>query len=496
MSLLEQLASWAAGLSFDDIPLSVVTQAKSQILSQLAAVRAGTTNPAGKAIITSFGSPLQPNPKSSAYVLAALSMCLDFDDTAFAGHLSHSCVNVPLAYTHYLQLDGKTLLTAVITANECAARITAAATLGYHRGQTASHTHLVGSVAGRLSAQRAAASYWVNAWGIALSMPNWVLMPGFLGSDAKLFTAATPVRAGLDAVDAALAGLHGLSNIVEIEDGFLQQFADVPLPEMLTKGLGTRWHTQTISFKIYPGCAYLDSAIDCAVAVHAELAERFSPVELAESVTSIKIHASIFTVGMDEESRSFVKGPSSPLSALNFSTGYSVATALAYGTLSPVDFLPEQIDDPVRWILAGKVQLILDLDLTEKSLLATAPLGEALREGGTSAAEWLTSKGGEIGSKLAAKLERPSSDFTRATKSIGARLEVELDDGTLLEKSCEAAKGSVGTNSPAQQWALMVEKFLITGGHEDTTRAIENLEYLSPSQTAAEVEKALQIVEQ
>jgi 2-methylcitrate dehydratase PrpD len=324
-----------------------------------------------------------------------------------------------------------------------------------------------------------------------MAMPNWALIPAFMGSDAKLFTAAIPVRTGLDAVDAALAGLHGLANILETENGFLQKFADVPLPEIVTKGLGTRWHTQTISFKIYPGCAYLDSAVDCAIALHAELAAQFSLNELVGSITSIKLHASIFTVGMDIESEPFVRGPDSPLSALNFSSNYAVATALAYGTLSPSDFLPDQRNDPVRWALATKVQVVLDLELTERSLLATAPLGEALREGGTSAAEWLASKGGEYGSQLATKLGGPSSDFAQATKSIGARLEVELHDGTVLQKSCEAAKGSVGSSSPAQQWALMVDKFLLTGGHQESIRAVENLEDLSPSRLAREVEGAL-----
>ncbi len=86
-------------------------------------------------------------------MLSGLTSWLHFDDTAYAGHLSNSTATVPMAYAHALGLDGRSLLTAVIVANECAARIAASATLGPFRGQNAAHTHVAGAVSGRLRAE-------------------------------------------------------------------------------------------------------------------------------------------------------------------------------------------------------------------------------------------------------------------------------------------------------------------------------------------------------
>src|SRR5205823_3171007 len=156
-------------LELDDVPDRVVDLASSQVLSQLAAARAGLEHPLGQAVVRGFGQPWQANPAQSAFVLAGLTSWLHFDDTAYAGHLSNSTVTVPLAYARALRLDGRQLLTAVIAANECAARITAAATLVPFRGQNAAHTHVAGAVSGRLRAADAPLEEWTNAFGIAFS---------------------------------------------------------------------------------------------------------------------------------------------------------------------------------------------------------------------------------------------------------------------------------------------------------------------------------------
>ena len=154
MTLIENLSRWASNLDLDDVPDRVVRFASSQVLSQLAAARAGAQHRLGQAVIRGFGEPWQASAAQSAFVLAGLTSWLHFDDTAYAGHLSNSTATVPMAYAHALGLDGRRLLTAVIAANECAARVTAAATLGRFRGQNAAHTHLAGVVSGRLTRGR------------------------------------------------------------------------------------------------------------------------------------------------------------------------------------------------------------------------------------------------------------------------------------------------------------------------------------------------------
>jgi 2-methylcitrate dehydratase PrpD len=487
VTLTEQLAGWASRLTLDEIPPRVVECAKSQVLSQLAAARASQEHPLGRRVTEAFGPAWQPgDPKQTAYVLAALTMCLDFDDTMYAGHVSHSTVNVSLAYASALGLDGQALLTAVIAANECAARMTAAATLGQLRGQTAVHTHLAGAVAARSRSEAASVEQWVQAWGIALAMASWPLTRAFMGSDAKVLTASVPVRVGLDACDAAAAGLRGAPDILEHPDGFLARVASVPVPEAVTRGLGERWHTETLSFKVYPGCAYIDAAVDCAVALHREL-----PSLRPEEVMEIRVHGSIFTVGMELRSAPFVVGPDSSVSALNFSVGYNVATALLTGALTPADFARERLGDQRRWALAAKVRVEHDWALTRRAVLATAPLGEALRQAGDRAADWLRTMGGVQAADLLVNAGAPADSFEDAEKAIGARVEVHLTDGRVLAHARDIPLGAAGPQTRRAHAALMRDKFLACGGTAETADALAELERLPETEVARTMATAL-----
>lgn len=486
-TLTRRLADWASSLTFDDLPDDVIDFCRSQVLSQLAAARATLDHPLGDRISRVFGTPTDPDPHRRAVSLAALTMALDYDDTIYAGHVTHSSVNVPLAYGAAHGLDGRRLVAAIVTAGECAARVTVAATLGPHRGQTAAHAHLVGAPAGRLHAAGLSASAWVNAWGLALTAPPWSLHRGFLGSDAKVFTAAVPVDTGLRAVDGAEAGLVGAPDIIEAPDGFLARFADVPLPEAVVDGLGKRWHTTTTSFKVYPGCAYLDAAIDAAVAIH----HRLGSGEAAR-IESVIVAAGILTVVVDMRAAAYVEGPASPVAALNFSVAYSVATALLTGGLTHADFAAPLVADPRRWGLVERIRVEHDEEITRRSLLATAPLGEALRFAGPDRArEWLVAHGGEQAASIVEDLGRPVSDFDHADKAVGARVVVTMDDGRTLIESVDIAKGAIGSTSGPDHGELMRDKFLSCGGSPRVADDIAYLEDMSSEQVARLVERAL-----
>ena len=489
MTLTEELAVWASRLELDDVPDRVVKIAQSQLLSQLAAARAGASHPLGRAVTRAFGPPLQPDAKQSACVLAGLTSWLHFDDTAYAGHISNSTATVPIAYAHALGLDGRGLLTAMIAANECAARVTAAATLGPFRGQSATHTHLTGAVSGRLRSEGAQSERWVAAFGMAFGIPPRMLAPGFLNSDAKVLSAFTPVRVGLDACDAAAAGLAGARDILEHPEGFLSRFATVPLPEAVTAGLGVRWHTETLSFKMHPGGPGIDSAVDCAMELHRELG-----VFGSDDVAEIVVHTSHYTTVVDGRAAEYVDGPDSPVSALVFSTPYAVATTLLYGELTAADFARPRVGDPRRWELARKVRLEHDLEMTRDSFLCEAPFGEALRQAGPAAATWLAEFGGAwLVELVAADISQPSKDFEQASKVTAARVVVRLTDGRTAERRVDIPIGAIGPDTRAGHAALVRQKFLSTGGPEPVADAVEGIVDASPVDVAWLLETALRV---
>jgi 2-methylcitrate dehydratase PrpD len=486
VTLIENLSQWASGIELDDVPDRVVGFATSQVLSQLAAARLGAQHPLGQAVIRGFGQPWQADAAKSAFVLAGLTSWLHFDDTGYAGHLSNSTATVPLAYAHALGLDGRQLLTAVIAANECAARITAAATLGPFRGQNAAHTHVAGAVSGRLRAENASAEQWVNAFGIAFSMPPRPFLRAFLGSDAKVLSAATPVRMGLDACDAARAGLLGMRDVLEHPDGFLATFATVPLPDAVDLDLGRRWHTETLSFKVHPGGPGLDAAVDCAL----DLRRVLGPLGVDE-IDEVVVTTSMYTLIVDQKAAEFIDAERSPVSALVFSTPYAVATTLLTGDYTGADFTTPAVADPERWRLAAKVRLEHDAEMTRASLLSEAPFGEALRQAGPRAAKWLEEVGTQWLVDLVGELEPPRESFETATKVTPARVEVRLRDGSAHSRELAIPVGAIGPDLRARHPELVRAKFLGTGGSAEVANVAAALRTASAADVRQMLDGAL-----
>lgn len=482
---LRELSQWAATLRPEHIPCRVLKLAASQVLSQAASIRAGLRHPLGRRLVAAFGHPMQRDPRTAAGVFAALGSWLNLDDTAYAGHLSNSTVAVPLAFAYTRRLDGLSLLTAVVAANECAARITASATLGPLRGQSAVHTHLAGAVAGRLHCDRASAALFENAFGLAFAMPNWPLMRAFLASDARLFNTFTPVRTAMDACDAAYAGLRGAPDIVEHEDGFLARFATVPLPQAVAKGLGRRWHTDTLSFKMHPGGPGIDAAVDCAAEIHRELGG-LRPEDVAEVV----VEASLYTLFAGERAARYVNGPGSPLGALVLDVPYPVATTLLTGEFTVDDFSSPHLDDPARWALARRVRLEHDTEMTRELFLSDAPFGEAVREAGERAVPWLRGFGGDELVDLLGPLSADDRDFSRAAKATGARVTVRLTDGRTVSRTRLIPVGAAGPETRVRHADLVREKFLSVGGPHEVSDRVDRLHRMRPGALRRWIEAA------
>ncbi|GGM16932.1 MmgE/PrpD family protein [Micromonospora yangpuensis] len=479
--LITTLARWAAGLRFEQIPPRIVELATSQVLAQLAAIRAGLRHSAGSALVAAFGPPRQPDPRRAAAVLGVLGSWLNLDDTAYAGHLAPSTVAVPLAYARSGGLDGRALLTAVVAANECAARITAAATLGPLRGQSALHTHLAGAVAGRLSSEGAPGDRWVAALSLAFAAPPWPMMHAFLGGDAKLLHVLPSIRTAMDACDAAAAGLTGVPDILEHPRGFLGRFATVPLPEVVTDELGRRWHTDTLSFKLRPGGPGVDAAVDCAIELHRRIGG--TPID------SVEVAASAYTLYAGQQAAPYLAGPDTPLSALLLDTTYPVATALLTGDLTVADFDTPAVRDPARWALAARIRQLHDPAMSRELFCSVAPFGGAVRRAGERGVAWLREF---VGPELAALAEpdRPAGGgrstahdgvppegqrFEESGKATPARVTVGLADGRSLSETRSVPLGAAGPQTRRQHRELVRGKFLAQGGSGPVADALGGL---------------------
>ncbi|MDD5748603.1 MAG: MmgE/PrpD family protein [Actinomycetota bacterium] len=377
MTEIEKIARWVSSLEYDDIPERVLEISKHQIASVAGAIYAGARSAAGMAVtgaVKNFGGSgefrLIPNGEMCSFETAllhncSLSMSLDYDDYLFLGHTGHSSVLVPLILSGERKVDSKTLLTAQVAANEVSGRLGASVVLGPHNGQMWAHIHLAGaSVAASkilgLDEERTA-----NAIGIALAEPNYPLFPGFMGPDSKMLTAAIPSMTGAVSAFLSEKGMKGSKSIIEDSRGFWANFSFVPLPFMLS-GFGESWVTETIAFKPYPGCAYVDAALDAVFQILNAFKEKKGRDIEPEDVSRIRVKGSLLSVAMDGISRSYSAMWELSPSCINFSIPKSIAVAILAGKLTGDEFSSGYLEGNGERIktLASKVSLEHDPSLT------------------------------------------------------------------------------------------------------------------------------------
>jgi 2-methylcitrate dehydratase PrpD len=361
------------------------------------------------------------------------------------------------ALTHSEGHTGGDLLAAQICAVEIAARVNTAVALGPLRGQMATHVHLLGATAAKARLEGLDPDPYAQALGFALSYPARALYPGFLGSDAKVLCASWPIRMGLEAVDAVRAGLRGNPSILEGRQGFLRTYADVAVPAFL-EGLGERWHTETNSYKVYPACAYIDSVLDATL----ELVRRHDI--RAEAVAAVDVHATVFTIGMDVQSAPYLAGPDSLVPTLSFSTPYNVACAIRDRELTPDHYTRPRIADRATWDLAAKVRLHLSDELTTEALLATAPIGAALRAAGAEGLDYVRHMARDRAEAIVDAVGRAADgkipDLSESTKAVGATVRIETLDGGSFQKTVKIPAGAAGSGDWKTLRGLMREKFV------------------------------------
>lgn len=531
MTFLEDMAEWVSGLSYRDIPERVLDLARHQIASVLAALYAGAGSTGGCTVIEAVraweegGSCTampagEPQPLYSALLQnCSLSMALDYDDYLFLGHTGHSAVLVPLAVAEMRGADAETMLVAQVAANEVAGRLGGSVVLGPHNGQMWAYIHLLGAAAGASRVLGLDPDRTADAMGIALYEPVYPLMPGFMGAQSKVLTAATPAVTGATAAFLAEAGMTGSRAIMEDPQGFLANMSFLPLPFMLT-GLGRSWVTDTIAFKPYPGCAYIDTAVDAVLEIMRcfleENGRRLDP----EEIDKVVVDASILTTAMDAMSGGYLEKSRLSPSNINFSIPQSLAIAVLAGELTGAQLTEDYLEENKRGILdlASRVCLAHDAGFTVgflralddvvdlKSLIAQVGLDEylgarrKLREHLRSVATldlrlalqaWksLTAEERAFLRSLvslrsilgkASPYDLGEARLELATMPFGARVHVRLRDGSSLEAERSIPRGGPGDGCrldvPKEKFKREVARFIDAEKASEALEAILDIE--------------------
>jgi 2-methylcitrate dehydratase PrpD len=357
-TICEGIGRWAASLTEADLPQSVRERSELQTASIMAAARAGAREAAPFAAVAGEG------PLGEVFAGAAASIAHDWDDYLYMGHTGHSAVAVSRAFAAD---DPTRALVAQVAANEVAGRLGLALLIGPHNGQFWASIHCAaGAVAAGvglgLDAQRLA-----HAVAIALYQPPYGLWPGFMGPASKLLTAAEPAVQGARAALLAAEGVEGALEIIEDDRGLLTHLSFAGRPSAFG-GLGEVWLSDTLAFKPYPGCAYLQSAVDAA------LRAEVSPAE----VRGVEIAGGYLTAAME----SLGEGAGLRPVGVSFSAKMSVAVALLAGRLTHNELSQEWLagNESAIGELAARMTVRHDWELTLATLQGAAAGGATLRD--------------------------------------------------------------------------------------------------------------------
>jgi 2-methylcitrate dehydratase PrpD len=419
-------------------------------------------------------------------------MALDYDDYLYMGHTGHSSVLGSWAVAEEIGADTRALLVAQVAANELEGRLGASVVLGPQNGQAWSFIHAAGAAAAAARLYGLDEAQTAHAIAIALFLPPFTMWPGFMGSSSKVLTAAIPTVTGIQAAQLAREGMTGALDVIEApREGFWASFSYAPMPRAMD-GLGEGWVTDTLAYKAYPGCAYIDTTMDALLDAHAHAGR-----PPAEKITAIEVEASLLTVEMNRLAMRHAApdGRLDPIH-LNFSIPGNAAICVLAGRLGAAEmalgFLTSRGDE-IR-ALAARVTLRHDWEMSARVVESFDGTGGA-RLGDLSPGElWRVARGylsrmgsggldlgrAPVGKMARALFERATRGGGDAGQSAGfesfrmvvpAQVTIVTDDGARTTSRQDVAFGAPGQE---RLFETVVDKYRreALSGH-DAARAIE-----------------------
>jgi 2-methylcitrate dehydratase PrpD len=362
-----QLAAFAAGLTFDAIPATVVRKAEDLLVDWFGSAIAGKgARPVET--IAGFAARMGPTTgaaevlinrsQSSAYfaamVNAAASHVAEQDDVHNGSVFHPATVVFPvaLAMAQTLGSSGRQLLTAAVAGYEVGIRV------GEFLGRSHYKVFHTTGTAGTLAAAAAAGSLlglspaqMQHAFGSAgtQSAGLWEFLR--TGADSKQLHTAHAAAVGLMSAWLAQDGFTGAAQILEGPQGMAAGMSSDADPAKLTAGLGMRWATAETSFKFHASCRHTHPAADALLQVMQT--HQLQPADIARVVTHVH-QGAIDVLGP-------VVNPAT-VHQSKFSMGTVLALVARFGHAGLVEF-DQHFKEDATTALCARVEMVLDAEV-------------------------------------------------------------------------------------------------------------------------------------
>lgn len=402
MYLTQKFAAFIAGTNYDDLPEQVVMLAKERIMDTLGAAIAGSVNweyaaqlreackKLGSGECSVIGGEKCYPAAHAAMINATYAHSVELDD----GHKNAGChagaVVVPTALTmaQAMGKSGRELIAAVAIGYEVTYRIAshvnpAQINKGFHPSSNCG-TYGAAAVAGKLMGLNE--EQLANALGQAGMLASGTMEATKSGQRAKCVQVGNAAYNGILAACLAQTGMEGCLTALEGPNGlFATQSENVDVEDVCCD-LGKVYTIGDTYNKMYPSCRHAQPGIEAALDLGVE--HRIDPADVAA------VHIGTHKVAY--ELTGIIKEPKNSGEA-KFSLAYGSAVALRRHRFGVADLMERSYTDPETLRLADKVTCEIDPDVQ-----AVFP------------------------------------------KKRGAKVRIELKDGTVYEKELYDLKGSPG----------------------------------------------------
>jgi len=446
------LVGFCACLDLKEGDAEIHERARQLLLDYLGVAIAGSRTESAKAVCrmlaasappgpsTVIGTGLQISPEYAALANGTAAHSIELDDTHQAGSIHLGVVMFSTAISlsqSQPDTDVGQFVSAVVAGYEVAARLAMALQpkhhyeLGFHPTATCG---VFGATVTAAKLLRLSEEQMLSAGGIAGSMAAGSLEFLANGTWTKRLHPGLAAQNGILAAKLAAAGFRGPSTIIEGRDGFLSAYSRNSKPELVTQNLGRDFAILHTSVKPHACCRYMQAPIDVLIElatthdIHPEQVER---VEVA-------VLEAGWPLVCEPRQRKY-----SPINIVDaqFSMPFGAAVALMYRKAGLDQFTEENFRSPEICSVMSKVVLTKDTRIEENF-----------------PAEW------------------------------PARVEVQLKNGTRLEKYIRFPKGD--PENPLS-WPELTAKFSSLATHvipEDRcSQIIDSVGALGPSSVLGDI---------
>jgi 2-methylcitrate dehydratase PrpD len=363
------LAEFATALRYDDIPASVIAITKACLVDTVAVALFGSRLPWSRSVedfarhvgsqgggsgISTILSPSFPRVSAPAAALAngTFAHAFEFDNLrqpSVGVHPGSTALVAALAVAEEAGASGRDFLTALVAGCECMLRTGLAAKhtseqIGFHA------PGLTGVFGSAIAASRILghdARQTLMAIGIGGSLCSGLLAFAKAGNGGmvKRLHMGRAAEGGVTAAYLAGRGFEGPDVILEGKFGYLDVYARDGDPALLVDGLGTRWESLNIWFKMFPCHVTAQGPVRAIRQLQRE--QNF----VAQDVTRIAIEVSekVLSHHADRAPRD--------VGTAQYSVPFSVALALFRDPADPQAFLDGPEQNPQILELCKKIEL-------------------------------------------------------------------------------------------------------------------------------------------